>query len=239
MIIKFQPFDESTKDFILPPTSATRYIPEWYKNAPLRMDGDKTDGLSKTTNATSNLTIKGCSPFLDALSFGYIYELPADIEFRKHESGSMSIKWGAGIDLLSGHTADQYVTLPAPHDGFGGVFKWRFTYKIVTPKGYSCLFTHPLNRSELPFKTFSGVVDTDTYPGLVEFPFQLLNTVKEDVFILEKGTPLCQIIPFKRDNWESENLEFDPKALSKAHFDLKSKIVRSYKSQWWQKKTFK
>lgn len=239
MIIKFQPFDENIKDFVLPPKPAINYIPEWYRNAPLRMDGDKVDGLSKTTNATSNLTIKGCSPFLDALSFGYIYELPADIEFRKHESGNMSIRWAAGLDLLGGHTADQYVTLPTSYDGFEGIFKWKFTYKIITPKGYSCLFTHPLNRNELPFRTLSGVVDTDGYPGPVEFPFQMLKIIKEDIFILEKGTPLCQIIPFKRDDWNSKNLEYDEKAYSKAHFDIKSKIVRSYKKQWWNRKSFK
>lgn len=239
MIIKFQPFDENTKDFIFSPKPATTSIPEWYKNIPLHMDGEKIDGLSKTTNATSNLTIKGCTPFLDALSLGYIYELPADIEFRKHESGNISIRWAAGIDLLGGHTADQYVNLPAPHGGFDGVFKWKFTYKIITPKGYSCLFTHPLNRNDLPFRTLSGVVDTDLYPGPVEFPFQLLKTIKEDIFILEKGTPLCQIIPFKRDNWESQDLEYDSKALAKAYYDVKSKIVRSYKKQWWNKKSYK
>jgi hypothetical protein len=73
----------------------------------------------------------------------------------------------------------------------------------------------------------------------VEFPFQLLNTIDKDIFILEKGTPICQVIPFKREDWDSEAVEFDEEANKKNGFKLKSKIVRSYKSQFWQKKTYR
>jgi DNA modification methylase len=82
------------------------------------------------------------------------------------------------------------------------------------------------------------VVDTDMYKLGVEFPFQLLNTITEDIFVLEKGTPICQVIPFKRENWKSEAVPFDEKANKKNGFELKSKIVRSYKTQFWQKKTY-
>lgn len=240
MEIKFQAIDQVSDAVLDIPKPAVMSIPDWYKNSPTRMDGEKADGLSKETVAVSNLTIKGCSPFLDALSFGYIYELPFDIEFRKDPIKGLGIRWATEMDLISGHTADQYQLLPDPVDGLSGVLKWVFPFKLETPIGYSCLFTHPLNRHDLPFRTFSGVVDTDTYPGAVQFPFQLLSTILEkDIFILEKGTPLCQIVPFKRDDWDSSKEEYNELANKKAHFSLKSKIVRSYKTQWWNKKSFR
>ena len=37
--------------------------------------------------------------------------------------------------------------------------------------GWSILFTHPLNRDDLPFRTLSGIVDCDRFgAGLVHFP---------------------------------------------------------------------
>ena len=238
MIIKFEPMNKDTVELIQPPRVAAGCIPEWYKNAPLHMDGEKQDSLSKETTATSNLTMKGCSPFLDALTHGYMYELPFDIEFRRDNFGKLGIRWATGIDLISGHTPEQHEGLAKPYDGYDGVLKWKFTYRIITPPGYSCLFTHPLNRNDLPFRTLSGIIETDTYPGVIEFPFQLLDNFDENVYIMEKGTPLCQIIPFKRDNWEGKKLEYNELSMAKAHFDLKSKIVRSYKTQWWKKKSF-
>lgn len=236
-LIKFKPMDEFTSNFLTPPKPASSSIPDWYRNSPTHMDNEKKDGLSKTTNATSNLTIKGCSPFLDAMTFGYTYELPFDLEFR-NDKGKLNMRWATNMDLIGGHTSDQYALLPTPFDGMEGVLKWRFTYQVITPKGYSTLFTHPINQNDLPFRILSGVVDTDSYPAQVEIPFQLLNKFDKDIYIMEKGTPLFQIIPFKRDDWKSELLEYDSKAVNKAHFDIKSKIQRSYKNQWWQKKTY-
>lgn len=238
MKLVFRPMDATTDVVLDKPKPATQLIPEWYKNAPVRMDNEKIDALSKDSTETSNLTMKGCSPFLDALGMGYTYELPFDLEFRYTPEAGFSVRWATGLDLISGHAPEQYPGLPEVVGGSGGVFKWKFTFRVETPAGYSCLFTHPLNRHDLPFRTFSGVVDTDVYPGAVEFPFQFLDVIKEEIFILDKGTPLCQIIPFKRDTWESEKSSYDEKEFTKAKYEIKSKIVRSYKNQFWHKKSF-
>lgn len=238
MKIYFEAFDKDSEILFNSPVPAVQKIPEWYKNMPTRMDGDMQDGLSKIGVQSSNLTLKGCSPFLDALTSGYIFELPFDVEFRKHRNGSVNIRWATNIDLIGQHGPDQAPGIPSPVDGSSDLLKWRPGWSVITPKGYSCFFTHPINRHDLPFRTFSGVVDTDKYSLGVEFPFQVLNTIKEDIFILEKGTPICQVIPFKRENWQSEIKEYDEIAARKNSFKLKSKIVRSYKQQFWQKKSY-
>jgi hypothetical protein len=236
--VKFEPFDKEAELLFEMPRPAAKSIPDWYKNMAVHMDGEKTTGLSKTTNVVSNLTLKGCSPFLDALTSGYTFELPFDIEFRRNEEGMINIRWATNVNYIGSHGPDQAPGLPGPVGGSESLLKWRPGWRIITPKGYSALFTHPLNRHDLPFRTFSGVVDTDMYKLGVEFPFQLLNTIEDDIFILKKGTPICQVIPFKREDWKSEQVEFDEDANKKNGFKLKSQIVRSYKKQFWQKKNY-
>jgi hypothetical protein len=42
----------------------------------------------------------------------------------------------------------------------------------------------------------AGIVDTDTYAAHIHFPF--FSTGPDGVHIIEKGTPLVQIFPFRR-----------------------------------------
>jgi hypothetical protein len=238
MKVQFEPFDKEAELLFEMPKPAAKSIPGWYKDMAVHMDGEKTTGLSKTTNVVSNLTLKGCSPFLDALTSGYMFELPFDIEFRRNKEGMINIRWATNVNYIGSHGPDQAPGLPGPVGGSETLLKWRPGWRIITPKGYSALFTHPLNRHDLPFRTFSGVVDTDMYELGVEFPFQLLNNIEEDIFILKKGTPICQVIPFKREDWKSEEVPFDEDANKKNGFKLKSEIVRSYKKQFWKKKNY-
>jgi hypothetical protein len=43
----------------------------------------------------------------------------------------------------------------------------------------------------------SGVVDTDTYHSLINFPF--MTTAADGVYTVQRGTPLVQIFPFQRE----------------------------------------
>jgi len=238
MKIQFEPADKEAHIFFEKPTPASKHIPNWYKNMPVHMDNEKITGLNKESVAVSNLTLKGCSPFLDAITFGYMFTLPADLEFRNHKGKGINVRWAVPTELLGSHGPLQAPGLPAPFGGNLDLLKWKPGWRVITPPGYSCLFTHPTNRHDLPFRTFSGVVDTDTYPLGVEFPFQLLQVIDEDIFVLEKGTQICQVIPFKRDSWKSEEVPFNEEANKKNGFLLKSKIVRSYKKQFWHKKSY-
>lgn len=237
--IEFEPLSKDYEMLFDPPKPSYKSIPDWYKDMPVRMDNEKKDGLSKYGVSSSNLTLKGCSPFLDALNSGYTFELPFDLEFRHDPNRGINVRWATNIDYVGSHGVDQAPGLPSPFEGQNGILKWRPGWKVITPPGYSSLFTHPINRHDLPFRTFSGVVDTDVYKLGVEFPFQLLNSIKEDIFILEKGTPICQVIPFKRDDWDSKIIPLNEEENKKESFKLKSKIVRSYKQQFWQKKNYK
>jgi len=219
------------------PTPSSLHLPDWYRQMDIHLDGDSETGLAHNGVGSSNLTLKGCMPFLDAISCGYMFTLPFDIEVRKNDRGLVGMRWATGVDLIGQHSEDQAPGIPIPHGASPNILKWKPGWRVITPEGYSCLFTHPLNHIDLPFITLSGVVDTDKYSLGVELPFRLLDT-KRDLTILEKGTPICQIIPFKRDDWKSAQVAFDEAQQKKNIFALKSKIVRSYQTQFWRKKSY-
>jgi hypothetical protein len=219
------------------PEPANKHIPEWYRNIPSKLDNDKKFGIARYVTSGTNSTIKGCSPFLDAMTAGYVYTLPTDVEFRIIEDGNITVKWSTGGEFVSDHSANQHPGLPPAHKDFDFVLKWAFPFVIETPPGYSCIYTHPINQHNLPFRTFTGIVETDKYPLPVQFPFQIVQEFEERM-IIEKGTPICQIIPFKRDDWKSLQEEQTEEEAMRGLFALKSKLVKSYKTQWWEKKKY-
>jgi len=233
--------DSKFEEVLKPPQPASQFIPKWYKDMPQIMPSseDSKSGLLPQDQHVTNSTMKHCSPFLDALTAGYVYSLPIDMEIRRDPEGAFFYRWKAPGDFISSHSQDQHPGLPAPVNGEGEVMKWVFDFKIKTPTGYSAMFTHPLNRHDLPFRTFSGIVDTDEYTQSVQFPFQLLSDQVGDHLIIKKGTPLVQIIPFKREPWKSEVVTQSDKQTFKDYFNFNSTIVKSYKNNFWKKKTYK
>jgi len=236
--ITFTPASETAQKYFDSPQSASRHVPEWFKSMPLHMNGEKDYGMTANGKGPTNLTLKGCSPFLDALTTGYVITTQFDIEVRKQPDGSISFNWAADAPgYLSIHSPDQTVGLPVPMGAFPGAYKWNPQWQIKTPSGYSTMFTHPLNRDELPFKVMSGVVDTDSYTLPVQFPFRMLEFDK-DILIIPKGTPIVQVFPFKREDWTAKVEKFSQEELDKKNFTLYSRIIRSYKTQFWKKKTY-
>ncbi len=236
MEINFTP-NENLEYFYPKPKPAIKFLPAWYKSMPKYTDNSKISKLSDTNPGSTNTTLRLCSPFLDSLASGYIIELACDIEVTQTNE-TISARWRFEEEIIDAHPKRQAPDLPKAFEGrYDDIFKFNNIYTIHTPKGYSTLFTHPLNRWDLPFRTFSGVVETDTFPNPVLFPFQFAFK-EEKTIIIEKGTPLVQLIPFKRNNWNSTFGEYNELESNKARFALFSKIVRSYKSQWWIKKTY-
>jgi hypothetical protein len=235
MKIEFVPTTEASKYFYDPPSCSKNFIPTWYKKMPKTINNDRYQ-ISDDTYSVVNSTLKMCSPFLDAITAGYIWPAPVDIEIKKGLDGIHYFRWRTEEVVVTEHTKQQHPGLPKAFNGQDFVMKWAFDYIIQTPKGYSTYFTHPINRYDLPFITFSGIVDTDKYKRPVQFPFQIVSN--DEYFIIEKGTPLCQFFSFKRDFWKSKINIIDEIEIKKTNFDFKSKIQRAYKNKFWEKKIY-
>lgn len=212
------------------------FIPEWYKNSSLKIKGLEKYSLIPNFPSAPTSTYKKCSPFLDALTNGYMFSLAQDIEVIKKDDGSPYILWkGNKLNPITWHNNDQWEGLEYPSHCHDFVYKWENYFVINTPKNYSTLFTHPHNRFDLPFHTLSGVVDTDKYVHPVHFPFFLK---KDFTGIIKAGTPVAQITFFKRNHWFRSINKYNEDNIDKNTINYLSKIDRPYKNLFWQKKEY-
>jgi hypothetical protein len=231
--LTFIPYRPTAKFDFRTPISSVKTIPEWYKKIPQYLDNDSK--LKVIPNSPSvNTTIKFCTPFLDALSFGYTIVLADDVQVQL-DNEVQRIYWRTNSSLITDHSPDQHIGLPISPLYTEHVWKWSNDWVLKTPPGYSTFFTHPINRYDLPFLNFTGVVDTDLLDIPVQFPFRLAKGFEG---ILERGTPIIQFFPFKRDSWISEEKEYDHDFAVFSSKNFFGKINRAYKSRFWVKKKF-
>jgi hypothetical protein len=125
------------------------------------------------------------------------------------------------------------------HPLYNGMVYPKFSnpWLIKTPKGYSSLFVQPFHRESI-FTIMPAIVDTDTYFGIINFPF-VLNDLSF-TGIVPKGTPIVQVIPLKRENWESKaGTEKDKKQALRQQTELQSTFYNYYRRIWHQKKQYR
>jgi hypothetical protein len=229
--IIFEPINIlSEKKIIAEPKPAKFFVPDWYKKINPLKENKK---FSREDSGITNKTVKTCIPFLDAMTGGYIVSLPCDVEATDFKENRFI--WDTSYQTISLHYSFQISSKMIPENYEENPFKFNTFWTIKTPKGYSTLFTHPLNREDLPFKTISGIVDTDKYNLPINFPFFIKKGFEG---IIPKGTPICQFFVFERKNWESSCLKSIANVEERENF-IKSKINSSYKKHFWVPKEFK
>lgn len=210
------------------PKPTTDFLPSWYKEmesyAPSK-------GYSSRTSKMA--TIKKCMPVFDALTAGYVILTPCDI-YVSFQNGEVEYE-SALPNIISKHPRKQ--AYAHPQGTFNDFPKWESPWSIQTPKGYSCLFLPLMHNPNPWFEILEGIVDTDNYQSSVNFPFILKETLKD--FIIPAGTPIAQVIPFKRTNWKLKIAENNNgKAVSDTNYIL-SGFFNQYKNAYWNKKSFK
>ena len=207
------------------PKPASRFIPEQYKKLTKLQDGNILAP-----------TVKACIPFLDSLTAGYIIPFEQDYVIEPVGDDFSIFPASKRDEDVDFHSKTQ---LPKDWQEKAGQQAGKFMNKwvIKTPPGYSCLFLPCMNRIEERFKIIEGVVDTDTYHNIINFPFILLKRDKQ--FLIEKGEPMVQVIPFKRESWKmwSGFKKFPGQA--HAMNKLQSKWRDKYKTMFWNKKSYK
>ncbi len=213
-------FHSALADFdILKPTPASKSVPPWYR----KMEG-VIDGV---------MTLKKCVPFLDSFTAGYTVPLPADVLWDEKNKNFIS---QSKINMTSMHELVQIDGAEIPENYEPIPFKWDSNWFMKTPRGYSTLFVHPLNRLDLPFYSFSGIVDTDKHPLIINFPFVLK---KGFTGVIKAGTPMIQAIPFKRDKWSSEIIDSGPSHFYPYTYKVMEPPFGYYKRKFWTRKEFR
>ena len=207
------------------PKAANRFVPNEYK----KLERHNKKNLHEPT-------IKTCMPFLDSMTMGYIIPFDQDYVVDPIEKDFSVTPASRNQEDFGFHGKAQ---LPKEWHKTTGENAGKFHNKwlIKTPPGYSCLFIHPMNRVEERWKIIEGVVDTDSYVNLINFPFILKKRDKQ--FLIKQGEPMVQVIPFKRESWKGWSGFYMEKLHGKTLKKLSSKWVDRYKNMFWNKKSFK
>ena len=192
-ILEYESAIDSYPNIITP---AKNHIPEWYKKIP-KWKNNKIF----TIEMGLGTSIKQCVPFMDSYTLGYVITLPYDLYVTLNKDGSPYLAWKNGNNFppRSRDLSDPNIT-PLLH--YETEYTWNLCAAFTFPKKYSILFTHPLNRHDLPFTTLTGVIDG----GLVmeahgNAPFYIKKGFEG---LIPQGTPIAQLIPFRQENWKSK-----------------------------------
>jgi hypothetical protein len=183
------------------PKHTIQTIPDWYRKADrFAVKPDTGEYWQDPMVGGKIPTWKACPAIFDIMGTGYVYRTPCDIEFYE-ENGAIKVK------VLDEKNKDFVQIRPPMHQfshpmGYHEFhFAWWSDWAVKVPEGYSVLYTQPFNRFELPFLTTSGIIDNDqvNLPGTMPF-----FVVKGFTGVIPAGTPYAQMLPFKREDWQSE-----------------------------------
>ena len=231
MKIEFYPSSKEVELLVPPPKPAANYIPEWYKKVP-KFSGKKVE-IKEDGPYIAGPNIKSCMPFLDSMMNGYIQETWQDISINYKEEKVIAT-YPAIPQII-----DTRKEVNTPIDGrfYNNEFVWKAPWMPKLPKGWSMLFTHPLNNMDLPFQTVSGIIDADVFYHIPfgNFPFYIRSDFSG---LIPAGTPMYQMIPIKRESWSSKSIAWNPDEQLKRRFMIGKYSFSAYKNNFHIKKDF-
>lgn len=215
------------------PVAIRNLVPEWYRQ------GESTYTHPDDPSQEEHAGLKKCMPFMDTLVAGYALITPFDIYVTKDENGNPRFSWN-GPDLLGGFVDERPITLgatmPRPAGHYNNHLVWAGFWGWKTPKGWSSLVVHPLNRYDLPFTISAGIVDSDTFHAPGNVPFFLKQDFEG---VIPAGTPIAQIIPIKRASWMMVDDTSGMADVEAVQGTLVRKPDTLYKKIYWKRKDYR
>lgn len=238
ILIEWNPATEGIDDLSIAPVPAIKGIPNWYTSMSNKGDDTKTSPCMVDNQFSFNTTMRRCQPFYDAMTFGYVQLAWQDIFIQQDDQGKIEFAFPIDPPICKIRST-QNSKYPIGSSFNPVEFVWLPKYYPKVPKGYSCFITHPINRYDLPFVTLSGVTDSDDYiisDSDSNLPFYVR---KGFTGIIPVGTPLWQVIPFKRESWMSKVNVFDSALFSRETNRIKRHLLNAYRKEHWKKKSFR
>tara|TARA_R100001163_G_C5048998_1_gene185971 strand:- start:592 stop:1302 length:711 start_codon:yes stop_codon:yes gene_type:complete len=200
MKIIFKALDKKHQDYMGIPKPTKSLMPDWFKNIPMYASGLVPEPKLKLAKEYgTNMTVKKCVPFTDAMLLGYTVDLPCEV-ILEQKNDSYNIDWKLNANVFSLHQANSMM-IDTPFGYHKHISKFNWGTIPLTPKGYSTLVLPSFINNDSPFKAVPAIIDTD----VSEFSFSLPVWVSNHHDgIVKIGTPIAQLLPFKRDNWKME-----------------------------------
>lgn len=211
------------------PSPASEHLPEWFKNLQNGEHGEKTG--------------KTCRGLYDVMTSGYMVVWPFDVLITRDEQGKLFVK------RTRNNEHDHYFH-PHPHFQLGqypdanlsvqkfGVEKVNLPYRIKTPKGTSVQYMQPPYRPDLKTEVMPGIIDTDKFYTQLNVLFTIKDHSSNKDLKITAGTPLVQIVPFVRSEWDVEYGMINTK-LDRTIQENLEHVDKYYQKKLWTRKVFK
>lgn len=198
------------------PVPAIKMLPEWYRSTKKYFE----DGES---------TYKNCMPFFEGMYSGYVMLTPCDIEFYiENEIPKVRIEEEYNFFVKPRPPMSDFQT---PFGYYSHHFAWKPQWGVESPSGYNILYTTPFNGYDVPFLNTMGIINNDktSHPGSIPFFLR-----KNFIGMIKAGTPFLQVIPIKRESWNSDNKVLDPEDIE--HFKPGTpRIQDHYRNVLWER----
>ncbi len=226
---------------IAPPLPASRCMPSSFDSMPLHVkEFNHRDRLDQTSHGAG--TLRRCPGVADYMKIGYILPLWADY-IIEYDSGRGELNWSSPSPWakISFHSISQVegTDLAAAVRPYRGVIKFESPWRVMLPKGYTSLMISPFfDAFTAPYQIVPGVVDHDDFH--VSNVLAVWRLHGSGRLLLRRGTPLAQIIPIKREGFESEVRTMNDG--DKKRFEMEKLVNEShqgeYRKTFWKKKHY-
>lgn len=187
--ITFYSADEDVAEWTIKPVPSSKSIPSWYK-------------IIDNNNSYSESTIKRCMAVFDSMTAGYTIYFPCDIYIdATKENIEASVPYlteQKNLNVIGMHSSSQYSNYPIGNQYHKDILRVDPLWYVMTEPGYSSFFINPVHGDGTPFETMSGVIDTDAYISKGSLSIFIKKGFKG---VIKQGTPLVQVIPFKREEF--------------------------------------
>lgn len=222
------PSDPLHPSILYKPYPASENIPTWFDRLGIENHG--------------SLTVKRCRGVADIINSGYLINWPFDATILKNNEDKLEIIRTRTMDRTPFHPHPSIQVEGYPdfnlHSQANGIDKITTPYRIVTPPGTSILVQQPPYRPELKVDVMPGIIDSDTFYGEFNVLFMIKDYSGDRKIKIKAGTPLAQIIPFVRGEWEIKYDKINPDKLSTSNA-LSENVDSFYTKYLWEKKVYK
>mgnify|MGYP003113049321 FL=1 len=183
------------------PKPAYKDLPKHFK----KMPADVKRGYSKFPNLR---TAKHCPSFVDIFQRGILIYAHCDMYLRVNKDGTHYWEVPPFNDFyLQHHSDDQFVDY-YKNSNVKKVFKIISPFEIIVPKGYSLEQVPLLYDYNPDWHIAYGVYEADKNSEVV---LQLMYASTEEEIFIESGTPLCYLVPYKREKFTYSVKEYNNK----------------------------
>ena len=235
--VSFYPKTKEVELNVDAPVPSKLAFPDWYKKIPKFENNKFETFLTNEGRVESNTTIKSCMPFFDTFTTGYIQKTWCDILIEYDEvTDRIGFKYPTTPAIMGARNKVSCSSLLDNNEFYAVEFTWQQPWVPRLPKGYSMLYTHPLNRTDLPFQSLSGIIDNDEYKYEADgsHPFFIKRGFTG---VIPAGTPMYQMIPIKRESWEHEVCEAES-FVELRRSGAQRYFYDGYKKLFWNKKDY-